>query len=49
MDFNGGDGGVEEQQAAVVLLPRPGLVTSDSPTLMGILTLGKIRFNRFKP
>ena len=49
MDFNG-DGGVEfEQQAAVVLLPRPGLVTSDSPTLMGILTLGKIRFNRFKP
>ena len=29
-----------QQQAAVIFLPRPGLVTSDSPTLMGILTLG---------
>ena len=27
-------------QQAVIFLPRPGLVTSDSPTLMGILTLG---------
>ena len=30
----------ELQQQAVIFLPRPGLVTSDSPTLMGILTLG---------
>lgn len=31
---------LQQQQAAVIFLPRPGLVTSDSPTLMGILTLG---------
>ena len=30
----------ENLQDALAILPRPGLLTQDSPTLMGILTLG---------
>ena len=29
-----------DHDTAAVIFPRPGLVTQDSPTLMGILTLG---------
>ena len=28
------------QEEAMAMLPRPGLLTQDNPTLMGILTLG---------
>ena len=29
-----------QQEEAMAMLPRPGLLTQDNPTLMGILTLG---------
>ena len=31
---------LHQEEAMAGMLPRPGLLTQDNPTLMGILTLG---------